>query len=107
MGACGGDGSDSNPRGDGTPRGEESPPSKPPGCLQRGPFVQHLQPGKHAWCRCTRSNSYPLCDGTHRGTDVTPLKIVVDQPRTVAWCACGRTQAAPFCDGSHARSADS
>jgi len=50
-----------------------------------------------------RSASYPLCDGTHRGSDVTPLKIVLDQPCTVIWCACGGTRNPPFCDGSHAR----
>lgn len=73
----------------------------PPGKPQRGPFVQKCSAGKHAWCRCKRSNSYPLCDGTHRGSEMTPLKIVLEQPITVVWCACGVTRNPPFCDGSH------
>ncbi len=57
--------------------------------------------GKHAWCRCSKSASYPLCDGTHRGTDATPLKIILERPQTVVWCACGKSGNAPFCDGTH------
>lgn len=76
---------------------------QPPGRKQKGPFVDHCAPGKYAWCRCQRSASYPYCDGSHRGSDVTPLKITFDQPRTVVWCACGTTNNPPFCDGSHCR----
>lgn len=74
---------------------------EPPGRVVGGPFAQRCAAGKHAWCRCQRSASYPLCDGTHRGSDDTPLKIVLDEPVRVLWCACGRTRNAPFCDGSH------
>lgn len=77
--------------------------ARPPGSPQRGPFVQRCDAGKHAWCRCRKSQSYPLCDGTHRGSESTPLKIVLDAPTTVVWCACGNTQNPPFCDGSHTR----
>ena len=60
-------------------------------------------PGKYAWCQCQRSATYPLCDGTHRGSDDKPLKVVLDEPRTVVWCACGHSGNKPFCDGSHGR----
>ncbi|GAB4142286.1 MAG: hypothetical protein Fur0037_09450 [Planctomycetota bacterium] len=77
--------------------------NEPPGRPGDGPFVDDCPAGKHAWCRCLRSARYPYCDGTHRGSDVKPLKIVFDAPRRVAWCACGRTGTEPFCDGSHGR----
>ncbi|MEZ5966490.1 MAG: CDGSH iron-sulfur domain-containing protein [Planctomycetota bacterium] len=77
--------------------------AQPPGQPRKGPFVQRCAPGKHAWCRCRRSSTYPLCDGTHRGTDTAPLKVVLEAPQTMVWCACGETGNAPYCDGSHAR----
>lgn len=73
----------------------------PPGRRQGGPYVARCEAGKHAWCRCTRSATYPLCDGTHRDSEVTPVKIVLASPTVVIWCACGQTRNAPFCDGSH------
>ncbi len=76
---------------------------QPPGRKQKGPFVAQCQPGKYAWCRCERSQTYPYCDGTHRGSEVTPCKVVFDKATTVVWCACGATCNPPFCDGSHAR----
>lgn len=80
----------------------------PPGRPTDRPYVVDCAPGKHAWCRCSRSARYPLCDGTHRElpageSAVTPLKVTFDEPRRVAWCACGKTGNPPFCDGSHAR----
>ena len=82
---------------------DDRPDQPPPGRPQRGPYVQRCAAGKHAWCRCQRSKTYPLCDGTHRGSEFTPLKIVLAEPTTVVWCACGRSGNAPFCDGSHGR----
>ncbi len=77
--------------------------TEPPGHPQRGPYVVECAAGKHAWCRCGRSGRYPLCDGAHRGSDVTPIKVVFEASRTVAWCCCGKSGNAPFCDGAHAR----
>jgi CDGSH-type Zn-finger protein len=75
----------------------------PPGRRQKGPFVDRCEPGKYAWCCCGRSATYPYCDGTHRGSDISPIKVVFDEPRTVVWCACGESNNKPFCDGSHCR----
>ncbi len=77
--------------------------AEPPGRPQKGPFVDLCAAGKHAWCRCTRSQTYPYCDGTHRGSETTPLKIVLEKTCTVVWCACGKTGNPPFCDGAHSR----
>jgi CDGSH-type Zn-finger protein len=87
------------------PEHDDDPPTaaRPPGRKQGGPFVAKCPPGKYAWCRCQRSASYPYCDGSHRGSDVTPIKVVVDEERTVVWCACGASRNQPYCDGSHSR----
>jgi len=68
----------------------------------KGPFVIECEARKYAWCRCQKSARYPYCDGTHRDSDVTPIKVSFDEPRTVAWCACGKSANAPYCDGTHA-----
>jgi CDGSH-type Zn-finger protein len=75
----------------------------PPGRRQKGPFVDQCEPGKYAWCCCGRSATYPYCDGSHRGSDVSPIKVTFSEPRTVVWCACGASNNKPFCDGSHCR----
>jgi CDGSH-type Zn-finger protein len=77
--------------------------AEPPGKKQKGPFVDSCEAGKFAWCRCDQSARYPYCDGTHRGTEFTPLKVVLEKRCTVVWCACGASGNKPFCDGSHSR----
>lgn len=53
------------------------------------------------WCACGRSKSQPFCDGSHQGTEFTPMKYTADDNRTVRFCACKQTGKAPFCDGTH------
>jgi CDGSH-type Zn-finger protein len=77
--------------------------ASPPGRKQKGPFVDECAPGKYAWCRCGGSARYPYCDGTHRGTDQAPIKVVIEQGRMIVWCACGESCNKPYCDGSHTR----
>ena len=68
---------------------------------QKKPYVIDEQPGKKAWCSCGLSKKQPYCDGSHKGTGMTPVVVEITEARKVAWCGCKYTERQPFCDGSH------
>ena len=40
----------------------------------KSPIAVSLEAGKdYHWCACGRSKSQPFCDGSHAGSDFTPL----------------------------------
>ena len=55
------------------------------------------------WCACGKSANQPFCDGSHRGSEFSPVKYVADADREVYFCGCKSTGNQPLCDGSHKR----
>ena len=45
----------------------------------------------------------PFCDGSHKGSGISPLKYHAEQSDTLYFCGCKHTQTPPCCDGSHNR----
>jgi CDGSH iron-sulfur domain-containing protein 3 len=72
-----------------------------PKIAQKSPYVLELTPGSYWWCACGRSQTQPFCDGSHKATNITPVKFEITQNSKVALCGCKHSKNKPFCDGSH------
>jgi CDGSH-type Zn-finger protein len=72
-----------------------------PVVAKKGPFVVELEPGSYWWCACGRSANQPFCDGSHKGTDFTPVQFEITEKRKVGLCGCKHTANQPFCDATH------
>lgn len=69
---------------------------------QSGPYQVELEEGKaYFYCHCGRSKKQPFCDGSHKGTDIEPLRFEAECSGTFNLCGCKSTDDEPFCDGSH------
>jgi len=70
----------------------------------KNPLMVALEAGTYYWCSCGRTKTPGFCDGSHKGTDKTPLEFAVKEKKQAAVCNCSRTKTPPFCDGTHAKS---
>lgn len=66
------------------------------------PFAVDVEVGKkYFWCACGLSASQPFCDGSHKGSEFSPMKYEATESTTVFFCGCKSTLNPPMCDGSH------
>jgi len=73
-----------------------------PVIAQKAPFGIEVESGKeYWWCACGRSASQPFCDGSHKGTGLSPKQFDAKADRTVWFCGCKQTANQPVCDGTH------
>lgn len=73
-----------------------------PVIAQKAPFPVELEEGKaYFWCACGRSRNQPFCDGSHKGTGLTPVRFVAEKTGRKFLCGCKVSGNRPFCDGTH------
>ncbi len=76
--------------------------SDAPKIAQKAPYPVEVEAGKnYFWCACGRSANQPFCDGSHKGTEFSPVKFTAEKDGRVFFCGCKRTDNQPKCDGSH------
>ncbi len=73
-----------------------------PVIASKTPFPVEVEAGEtYYWCACGRSKDQPFCDGSHKGTGITPVAWQAAKNETVYFCGCKRTNSPPMCDGTH------
>ena len=73
-----------------------------PVIAQKSPFGVDVEEGKsYWWCACGQSKSQPYCDGSHKGTGISPVEYTAKRTKNVYFCGCKRSANQPLCDGAH------
>ncbi|MBI4914071.1 MAG: CDGSH iron-sulfur domain-containing protein [Acidobacteria bacterium] len=72
-----------------------------PTVFDRKPAVLEVEAGARWWCACGLSKGQPFCDGTHKGTGISPVKCEFAEKQKVAFCNCKHSKNGAFCDGTH------
>ncbi|VAV87667.1 Glutamate synthase [NADPH] large chain [hydrothermal vent metagenome] len=76
--------------------------SSKPTVAKKGPYVVDVEEGKsYFWCACGMSKNQPFCDGSHKDTDMVPVKWTAERSGKKGFCGCKATKGQPMCDGSH------
>ena len=74
---------------------------KKPVIAEKSPAMVTLEAGTHYWCACGASKNQPLCDGSHRGSEFSPVAFKIEEKKDVWLCRCKQTGNPPYCDGTH------
>ena len=69
---------------------------------QKAPYPVEVEAGKtYYWCACGRSRNQPFCDGSHAGSDFTPIAHRARESGKAWFCGCKHSASKPMCDGTH------
>lgn len=75
-----------------------------PVIAQKAPYAMDVEEGKnYFWCSCGKSSKQPLCDGSHKDTEMTPIKYTAPKSQKVYFCGCKHAVNRPLCDGTHGK----
>ena len=72
-----------------------------PKIVAKFPKAIEMEAGNYYWCACGKSAKQPFCDGSHKGSGITPKRFSVEKDGTYYLCGCKHSKNQPFCDGTH------
>ena len=73
-----------------------------PEIAQKAPYVVEVESGKtYWWCSCGKSQSQPFCDGSHKGSGLSPVEYKASKDEKVWFCGCKHSLKGALCDGQH------
>jgi CDGSH iron-sulfur domain-containing protein 3 len=73
-----------------------------PVIFQKEPMPTEVEAGKtYYWCACGKSAKQPFCDGSHKGSDISPVAYTADKTGKVWFCGCKHSKKGALCDGTH------
>jgi len=73
-----------------------------PVVAQKSPYKEQLKADRiYWWCACGLSEKQPYCDGSHKGSGLSPVKILHNEAKEVFFCGCKKSKDGPYCDGTH------
>lgn len=68
------------------------------------PYIVDVIAGKtYYWCSCGKSQKQPFCDGSHKGSEFSPLAYQAPKTTKAYFCGCKATAKSPLCDGTHSK----
>ena len=71
---------------------------------QKASMLAEVEEGKnYFWCACGKSAEQSFCDGSHKGTGISPVKYTAEASKKVFFCGCKQSAKAPLCDGTHSK----
>ena len=60
---------------------------------QNAPYAVECEAGKtYFWCACGKSTNQPFCDGSHKGTEFTPVAFKAEDSKKMYFCGCKKNR---------------
>ena len=48
---------------------------------QKSAIILEVEAGEYWWCACEDSKNQPHCDGSHTGTEFSPVNVKIDKKK--------------------------